>query len=86
MMRIGSFAVRASSEEATADSEMVTEDEIEDDSDGAPEVLGDAEKDASDRDEAEVVESSAPSSPAIAALQSYKEALASNDPAKNFRA
>ncbi|CAM9003990.1 unnamed protein product [Rhodiola kirilowii] len=82
MMRIGSFAVRASSEEATADSEMVTEDEIEDDSDGAPEVLGDAEEDASDRDEAEVVESSAPSSSAIAALQSYKEALASNDPEK----
>ncbi|CAM8968103.1 unnamed protein product [Rhodiola kirilowii] len=81
-MRIGSFAVRASSEEATADSEMVTEDEIEDDSDGAPEVLGDAEEDASDRDEAEVVESSAPSSSAIAALQSYKEALASNDPEK----
>uniref|UniRef100_A0A7N0RHP4 GrpE protein homolog n=1 Tax=Kalanchoe fedtschenkoi TaxID=63787 RepID=A0A7N0RHP4_KALFE len=81
-LQIGSFVVRASSEEATAESGVVEEEEIEDDSDGAPEVIGDAEEDASDSDQAEVEETSAPSSPVIAALQSYKEALASNDEAK----
>ncbi|CAM8877335.1 unnamed protein product [Rhodiola kirilowii] len=83
-LRIENFAVRASSEEATVESGVVDEEEIEDDldSDDVPEVIGDAEEDATDSDQAEVVEPSAPSSPVIAALQSYKEALASNDEPK----
>ncbi|KAL9664201.1 hypothetical protein QQ045_019599 [Rhodiola kirilowii] len=83
-LRIENFAVRASSEEATVESGVVDVEEIEDDldSDDVPEVIGDAEEDATDSDQAEVVEPSAPSSPVIAALQSYKEALASNDEPK----
>uniref|UniRef100_A0A7N0TIH7 GrpE protein homolog n=1 Tax=Kalanchoe fedtschenkoi TaxID=63787 RepID=A0A7N0TIH7_KALFE len=81
-LRIGSFAVRASSEEATARSAVVEEEDCEDDSDAALEAIGDAEEDASDSDQAEAVEASFPCSPVIAALQSYKEALASNDEAK----